>query len=839
MSYYHQRIFQCEVSGKSNLTYFEAAASEAQHTLAIQSQFPDALKVPILAAVQFQITGRLNDLVERLFDLVKARFFPGEKVVAELDSGKTLCVVRDVTCGDTPHAPSALSLNDDPAASASFVYTVEEVATKGVTHTLAASALSRERHALSKSILRRYLRDSVYRDSHVGSIWYVRENLVRRFHLPTAPTAEQAAQNEHIKDAKLSKRRKLVETEASAAKRAAKQQRLKEKEDKAAALAKQKVLKFPCEDLLLDTITAAELQTSMPGELARRTARPAPGGEEMLAVPADVFEPFLAVYYFLLTLSEPLGLSSIALDDLEGALRHPVCDPPCALLCEVHGTLLSAIVRDGTHCREWAPATVAQKRKTEPAAHDTPDVSMTAAEEDTKEATAMDDSASELSDLSDSPEREVMDAAREMGRGWARKEMQDEVRSGWERQLVGCLAECATPEALPRMYEILAYLTGVYYDDDALLEGPSSSQFRTVAERYPHLPLLDKVHILLFLCELAVMTRSIKAYYEECEAHLTELRKERMELARTRRQMLEQQKEQAATTDVKEETQDVVAEASSPAAASDSDSERDELASDEDELDDDEEEADASMERYKRIAGSRQEALREKAQQREEEAARLAAEYARAKEQNRETKQLREERRRWEETLHRMAKREEAIEREFRRYGQIPRLRPLGRDRFLDRYYWLDGIGAATPSTSHGGSAYQTARLFVQAPTRREWDALSASYADGTEALLHRKRAEHSAPADSTYGSWAVYTQPEQVEELIAWLRPKGVREHALKAQLLKHRDAMESAMRRRTDDIALGVREPAVETRRSARVRSEQATQWRLPYMQWRNAAK
>ena len=44
--------------------------------------------------------------------------------------------------------------------------------------------------------------------------------------------------------------------------------------------------------------------------------------------------------------------------------------------------------------------------------------------------------------------------------------------------------------------------------------------------------------------------------------------------------------------------------------------------------------------------------------------------------------------------------------------------------------------------------------------------------------------------------------------------------------------------MRLRNDDIALGNREPAVQTRRSTRMRSEQASQLRLPYMAWRNIA-
>ena len=237
--------------------------------------------------------------------------------------------------------------------------------------------------------------------------------------------------------------------------------------------------------------------------------------------------------------------------------------------------------------------------------------------------------------------------------------------------------------------------------------------------------------------------------------------------------------------------------------------------------------------RYKRLAGTRQEALREKALQREEEEKRLAEEQARSKEQVRETKQLRDERRRLAESLQWCLRREEAIEREFRQYAQIPRLQPLGCDRFLDRYYWLDGIGSAA------ASAYQTGRLFVQAPHRREWDALCTDYAGGSAALERRRRTELQVDEPCAWGAWGVYTQPEQMEQLIAWLRPRGVREQALKAQLLKYRDAIESGMRRRIDDIALGVREPVVETRRSTRMRSEQATQLRMPYMQWRNTAR
>jgi hypothetical protein len=54
MSYYRVKQFQCEVTGKSNLTYFEALESEMQEARTMHSRFPEPLKAPILSAVQWR-----------------------------------------------------------------------------------------------------------------------------------------------------------------------------------------------------------------------------------------------------------------------------------------------------------------------------------------------------------------------------------------------------------------------------------------------------------------------------------------------------------------------------------------------------------------------------------------------------------------------------------------------------------------------------------------------------------------------------------------------------------------------------------------------------------------
>ncbi|WFD44976.1 dolichyl-P-Glc:Glc1Man9GlcNAc2-PP-dolichol alpha-1,3-glucosyltransferase [Malassezia psittaci] len=926
LSYYHQRIFQSEPSGKPNLTFFEAAETEAQQALAIQKRFPDALKAPVLRAVQFHVTGRVDNLVEQVAERFKERFFTGETVHVDIEGQRTLAIIKRVS---GPHIKTEDSSNERESHSehaigsrlsvpieeatrldnhADYRYDVQRIDDKGQNlddvYRVEFTQLSRDRTTFSKSILRKYLKDCVERDSQVGSPWMVREPLAKRFHISTEMSDEMAQRIDDMKAGKLSKRRKLTDGDTSQAspRRKARDEKKQRKQEAAEANVKpeKKVpLKFPAEDLLLDVITDKELATETPGELSKRAQRPELDPSSMLGVPGELFDSFMAVYYFFLTLGKPLGISTIAWDDFEGALRHMTYEPPCELLSEIHAVLLNAIVRDGSHSRDLAPGVIEAKKRQASQALQALQAAQAASATHTAQAMDIDnanetteadpengprsmhgsisnpssapdtprlmqdddhDSGNESSDISEpedwdeSPEKSVMDAALSLGRGWDKRILHaDDHRAGWEKHLVGCIANRATPEALPRMYAVLSLLTGEEHAD-AVQDGKFvADTYRTPAERYVHLSMADKLEILLFLCQQAVVTRQVKTYYEECEAHLTELRKERVELIRMRKRALEQRQEldgqksaentENATPIEEEDPPPAVALQSDPPLSqeSDSDSERDELASESESESEQSEsensaESDANSERFKRVLGSRQEALREKAIQRDAEQARIAAEIAKNKEHQRETKQLNAERRRAEEEEVRLLRREEAIEREFRRYAMIPRLRPLGRDRFGNKYFWLDGIGAASLSGSGGGVLYQTGRVFVQSASKQEWDDLCVKYHEGASALLERRAKELQSSDPIAYGEWAVYTKPEQVEELIAWLRTKGIRENALKAQLLKYRDYIEAGMRRRNDDIALGWREPAIETRRSSRTRIEQSAQMRLPYMTWRN---
>lgn len=56
MSFYRLKQFQCEVTGKSGLDYFQAVESERQEARTMHARFSEPLKSPVLRAVQWRMS---------------------------------------------------------------------------------------------------------------------------------------------------------------------------------------------------------------------------------------------------------------------------------------------------------------------------------------------------------------------------------------------------------------------------------------------------------------------------------------------------------------------------------------------------------------------------------------------------------------------------------------------------------------------------------------------------------------------------------------------------------------------------------------------------------------
>ena len=198
---------------------------------------------------------------------------------------------------------------------------------------------------------------------------------------------------------------------------------------------------------------------------------------------------------------------------------------------------------------------------------------------DSREVTPMDASVEtpaeiDMQDSGDVYERTpeylaVVEAARKISAGWKNRYLRYErSRAGWDVAVVGALLELGDRGVLPRLIAILSQLTGVEHPDalrppmqekpkkeakaepDAdgdtnMADEPEEEEtipftahtYSSPLERYPTLPFEDKLAILNFLAEQATMTKVVRSYYDECEAQLTELRKERAEVSKRRREL--------------------------------------------------------------------------------------------------------------------------------------------------------------------------------------------------------------------------------------------------------------------------------------------------------------
>ncbi len=91
------------------------------------------------------------------------------------------------------------------------------------------------------------------------------------------------------------------------------------------------------------------------------------------------------------------------------------------------------------------------------------------------------------------------------------------------------------------MIGILSHLTATETENgEGNIDGEwVADLYDSPTQRFPLLSVADKLQVLDFLCSQAVMTKSVKSFYEECEAQVTELRKEKIEVSREKRKLAE------------------------------------------------------------------------------------------------------------------------------------------------------------------------------------------------------------------------------------------------------------------------------------------------------------
>ncbi|KAL5535354.1 hypothetical protein ACEPAF_3448 [Sanghuangporus sanghuang] len=933
MSFYKLKQFQCDVTGKSGLDYFQALESEQQEARTLHTRFPEPLKAAVLSAVQWQVMGRLDHLVEAVHDRFKDRYFAGEKIYVDVEGNRyaariikvfpprtssTLKRKRSPSDGSdysgyssTPESTSTgsstpeprqlhaiggdlnISLEesiarDDPASYTYRVQLLEEEAPQDSEEHPSVSAvnrresgrvkekgrananghsdtengakwagslmdvpcelMSRDRLVFSKSLLRRFLRECLDRDSSLASPWAVKPVIAQRLGIPTEMPEHIKAGVEKVRKDEIDKRKKVWEEKEAQAEREGRltKKMIREREREAKAIAKaeeaaqrqrehelkaveaarakakkraadqvakeeaerlaiekaklkKKAIRYPTEDLDV-RITDRDKKAGM------QVRRPVPSrGPDKVPFndTEGAFEGFLQVWNFLICFGQPLHLSFFTLDDFEHALRHTLLEPRCSLLAEVHTALIHCLRTLSNGRNAYFESLHESKKGKSDVWENQPNVD------------------------------QLQDICRERATMYHyivhsnRRLLHASGRAGWEEAVIGCVIEYATVTSFPKLRSILNMLFFDWIDTSgkpmASLSpdtmSPSSSELQfaptraPITERYLLLSAEDRISILQFLCDLAVSTKQIHHHLDSCEEQLTTYRKEKIELNRQKKHLLEamntlvaENKEDDAEELVIAETSDVDSEA---IAASEDASES------------------GSTTGRRATSAQRQLALRLKAQQGQM----LAKQREHARQKLTHQKQALAEHRRLDEEVGKLERRLEGIERDFRKALGVVRMKPIGKDRFYNRIWWFDGCGTSSLMGSGGSVQYATGRLFIQGPSQFDQEILDRRTEDD---IVERRLEEEGEEGMLGPGDWACYSEIEEMDQFVAWLNPKGARELALKNALAKWWDLLGAGVRKRCADLAMNARMP--EARRSQRGKNANSDISRESYMLWTN---
>ena len=149
------------------------------------------------------------------------------------------------------------------------------------------------------------------------------------------------------------------------------------------------------------------------------------------------------------------------------------------------------------------------------------------------------------------------------------------------------------------------------------------------------------------------------------------------------------------------------------------------------------------------------------------------------------------------------------------READCPRTRVLGKDRFWNRYYWMENNAmpyGGMPNSSTANAGYANGCLWVQGPDDLERqgfielsDAENDQYKRAFQMTVpERKMAEEGDTHVFSARQWGYYDDPDSMDMLIGWLDPRGVREYRLRKELTSQRENISAYMQKRQEYLAV-----------------------------------
>ncbi|KAL1406251.1 hypothetical protein Q8F55_007945 [Vanrija albida] len=591
-AFYDLPLFQCEVSGRSALSFFDARENETYEVRQLHARFPKPLRKAVLLSVQFQVEGKLETLADKIFERFVNRFFDDEKVFVDVQGDKYLARIvrtfppKNLVLPPGVQAPSyhpyATDLNldladvdehDDPMKYFYQVRLIEEggevgaeyASTNGASHEeddgkgekwqgsvmeVQADKISRDRINFSRAMLKRFIRDCVSRDAAICSPWLVKKPVAARYAIPTEMPEAQRLRIIEAKERQMGKRKRdredrlgLPHSDDELADEDHPQKKTKKTKEERDREREQNKLNKESEK---ERIKREKEEEKRREEEERKKKKPnkypcedllleysaeregAQGKPEVRPAPNKQV-PFGEQFEKFLLSWSFLNVMGKPL----GLSPFTLDDFEQSLYHTDPYTAPVPLLTEihAVLLNALIKDSTDGHEPVRPLAltGQMPD-NDTDYWEGTKGATA----------------ETLRPIVEPMAETWKTRELsRRDSRKGWENALVGCLWERATLDTMPQYLDNILYLT--FEDKPAPTRptwstGPSSNTSHGLIaakpdRRYTSLHFVHKLNILNFLIELVAQTALIRDFMEEATAALTEVRKDQVELRRDLRRV--------------------------------------------------------------------------------------------------------------------------------------------------------------------------------------------------------------------------------------------------------------------------------------------------------------
>ncbi|KAK7189722.1 ddt domain-containing protein [Paraphaeosphaeria sporulosa] len=974
--FYLQRVFTCESTGHSGYTFFEAMESEVrpgrsleevlksvtittpqqEASQEIDSIFPEGLRSRVLEFVQFEITPRMDDLVNQVYDHFREHYNVGDRVAVDTESGRRYGVIKNMTDTSRLHSMFNGQLHED---FRSYTYIMQMDDGEELTR-YKASELMRDRRVYSKIILKQFLRSAVSREPWHGAPWMVKDHLAKRYNIPTK-----------LPDAK-TREAVIAAKKAANAERAANAQRLNDGHSFNHGNAGhpqtngmrgpmhgnepghigvgQQTTNHPhrvngqqfghqpplfmysgppplqyngpapmqyngpppaqfnvpphLQNPNIPPHLAGQVHPNLPAQLAQHI--PQQGSGLPISLPfqnnfmqyqalanqpsngpqhqsAPVPRPFEPIKYPiddlrirqprvnvtrpplkflsddvpdgvdppeddrktgilmksigpLLTIWETINvhdtiysLDSFTIDDFVEAMGYASDDPECELLIEVHCAVLKQYVNSSGKLQIHLPSMVdddESEDEEESSREATPEP------EPPKRTTRSSLRKSEVAEIVEKPRTPTPEPPKQIHKAaefvedfnWVEMCKERNFREGgWQAILVGLLHQLSyNPSHKEDCDEILSQL--VPPDEEPSVEN--------IATNYLNLDVNLRITALDIALRLTVTTEQFRDQLQNAAQDMTNLRKEKIEYQRKRKELADEM----FKLDIDRK---IALPLNTPASPTDTKDTPDVSMADVEDAKEDEEGSDSSEEaknasRKKRKAVMLTKRKRDSEVAKKEKAKKAKAEAAKSKQQ-----------RDWEKLLDDIERKKEELREceasiaeldDDLREASVHRSKILGKDRFLNKYYWFEHNGmpfGGVPQSSTAEYGYANGRVWVQGPDELEIQpnmeepALTQDMNEFGWTVPMRKDREEGPTHLKTSADWGYYDDPEDIDSLMAWLDERGTREKALRKELVIFRERITEYMQKmkahleKTEDEEMEEEEEEVPTTRSTRNRT------------------